>query len=303
MRRRQFIQSIVLGLAGLSGHASARLMNSYKPLTIGIFPRRNIRATYELFSPLGRYLEDVLRQPVRIVTERNFSDFWRGIEEGRYDLVHYNQYHYIVSSLLHGYEVIAMNEEFGEATISGCLMVRKDSGLGSVAELKGRTILFGGGPRAMQSYIAPTWLLRQAGLVQGDYVEKFALNPPNAVISTHQRQSDAAGSGDVAIRLDIVKKSIDVSAMKFLACTPPLPQLPWAVRDTMPEEMKLRIQSAMTALAESGDGRNILHTAKLSGIRQSSDGDYDPDRAMIRDVYGADYGVSMLSAAEQGLSR
>lgn len=209
------------------------ISSSKKPLIMGIFPRRNIKATYKLFTPLAKHLSKILKRDVKLVTTKDFDTFWKGIKNQEYDIVHFNQYHYIVSNKLYGYNVILMNQEFGQSTISGSIVVRKDSGFESLKDLKNKTILFGGGPRAMQSYIAATWLLQQAGLKKNDYIEKIAVNPPNAVMSTYHKQADAAGTGDVVVRLDIVKNAVDVSQLKYLARTEPMSQLPWAVHKNL----------------------------------------------------------------------
>jgi phosphonate transport system substrate-binding protein len=65
-------------------------------------------------------------------------------------------------------------------TISGTIFVRRDSGIERLEQLWEK-ILFGGGPRAMMSYIVPTYLLPQAGLKAGDYDKTYAINPPHAV--------------------------------------------------------------------------------------------------------------------------
>jgi phosphonate transport system substrate-binding protein len=214
------------------------------------------------------------------------------VKEQRYDIVHFNQYHYIISHQLYNYQVILKNQEFGESTIASSITVRKDSGINSIQDLKNKTILFGGGRMAMQSYIATKWLLQEGGLNEGDYIEKIAINPPNAILSTYNRQADAAGSGDTVIRLDTVKKQIDVSQMRYLARTEQLPHLPWAVKDNMDEFTKSQIQQSLSALHKDPAGQSILNTAQLSALIVANDRDYDSHRKIVAAVYGEDYGIS-----------
>ncbi len=262
-----------------------------RPLVVGIFPRRNIKLTYQIFTPMINHLSHVLQREVKLVTAKNFKQFWQGVKEQRYDLVHYNQYHYIISHLLYDYQVILKNQEFGKTTIAGAIVIRKDSGIESIADLKNKTILFGGGEMAMQSYIAAKWLLKQGGLNNNDYHEKIAINPPNAIMSTFYKRADAAGSGDVIIRLDVVKRSIDISQMKYLARTKQLTHLPWAVKNNMEPELKNKIQVALSSLISDPTGQKILDKAKLSSLSPATDNEYDNHREIIRDVYGHDYGI------------
>ncbi len=258
-------------------------------LTMGIFPRRNAQVTMHLFRPLAHYLSEQLGREVRLVTAKNFTSFWQDVEAQKYDLVHYNQYHYIVSRQKYGYQVILKNEEFGEATIAGALLVRKDSGIQSMADLKGKKIVFGGGPKAMQSYIVATYLLRQAGLQVGDYEEEFAKNPPNAILSAFYGQAAAAGAGDKVLRLKVVQQHIDTEQMTFLARSEQLVHLPWAVKADLDTTVVEQIQSLLSQLKQTEAGRALLKQARLSGLVRATDAEYNTHRDIIKAVYGEQF--------------
>ncbi len=255
-------------------------------LTIGVFPRRNFTETIKAFTPLTDYLAEQLGRPVRLETTRDFASFWKGVRAQRYDLVHYNQYHYVQSHKELGYRVILKNEEFGRSTISGTLIVRLDSGTKSLANLRGQKIVFGGGKKAMMSYIVPTYLLRQAGLERGDYVEEFALNPPNALMAPYYGQAAAGGVGDVVVTFPGIREKVDTSQLNFLAISEPLSHLPWAVKKDMDPRTSQQIQAAMVRLRDSKEGRGILDRAKLTGLATATDADYDVHRHIIHRVSG-----------------
>ena len=297
MKRRGFIKtSSYLALTSLfpgAAYSAANTSNN-KPLILGVFPRRNAKLTFKLFSPIANYLSTALGRDVKLVSAKNFKQFWQGVKTQRYDIVHFNQYHYIISKALYDYQVILKNEEFGNSTIAGAISVRKDSGINIIQDLKDKTILFGGGKMAMQSYIAAKWLLQQAGLFEGDYIEKFAINPPNAIISTFNHQADAAGSGDVILRLKSVSKQIDVSKMKFLASTDQLTHLPWAVKGSLNDALKTDIQAALSSLSKNTAGLSILKTARLTDLIPTADIEYNQHRKIILDIYGEDLGINQF---------
>jgi len=292
MRRRQFIGYIASAMATAPRILSAEAKS--RPIVLGVFPRRNIKTTYRLFTPLVKYLSFRLDSEVVLKTTKSFQEFWRNVQQKNYDIVHFNQYHYIVSHKLYNYEVIAANEELDSSTIAGSIIVRKDSGINSVSDLKGKTILFGGGRRAMQSYIGATWLLRNAGLQAGDYIEKFSINPPNTIISTYFKRADAAGSGDSVMFLDNVRSRIDISKLKILAQTKKMTHLPWAVNDALPMTLREKIQYILTTLNSHTEGKAVLKSAHLSDVLLVTDSDFDEHRKIITDVYGTDLGVSTL---------
>jgi phosphonate transport system substrate-binding protein len=254
------------------------------PLIMGVFPRRNATETTKLFTPLADYLGERLGRKVELVTAKDFESFWLGVTEKRYDIVHYNQYHYIRSART--YQVIAHIEEFGKSSIAGAIYVRKDSGITNLTALRGRTILFGGGDDAMMAYIVPRYLMQQAGLKKEDFKSVFAVNPPNAVLALYHRQADAAGAGADVIELPAVRNAINPDELTALAVSAPLPQLPWAVKRALPATLRATIQSILVSLESSEAGKQVLKSAAMTGMGKAEDKDYDPHRKIVRAVMG-----------------
>jgi phosphonate transport system substrate-binding protein len=256
---------------------------------MGIFPRRAADVTEKLFTPLAAYLSRQLGRPIRLETTHNFVSFWDNVDKQRYDIVHFNQYHYVRSHKTRGYSVILKNEEHNRSTIAASLFVRKDSGINSIMDLKGRKIVFGGGKTAMVSCIAASHLLEVGGLHEGDYVTTFAINPPRATIAVYYQQASAAGAGNIVKLLPRVRKEIDVSELKALATSPPMAHLPWAVKQDMSKQTSRRIQAILSQAAETPDGRKVLAAAQLTNLNIASDTEYDPHREIIRSVLGESY--------------
>lgn len=282
---QRLIVLVLLVLAGLR----LAVADSEEPLRLGIFPRYNYTETVKSFTPLAEQLTRVLGRRVELETASDFSTFWQAVVARRYDLVHFNQYHYIKAHRELRYEVIARNREGGSDTIKGALLVRRDSGIKQLADLKGKRILFGGGRDAMQAYILTTHLLRRAGLKAGDYVELFAVNPPNAVIATYQRHADAAGAGDRVLDMPVVAERINTKEMKLLAVSEAVAQLPWAVKADLDPALRQRIGAALLALGDSEPGRAVLAAARLTGFAATRDADYDPLRRIVFEVSGERY--------------
>ncbi len=253
-------------------------------LTLGIFPRRNATVTMKMFTPLAKYLSEKIGKKIKVVTAKNFPVFWNNVMKNKYDIVHYNQLHYIESHAKLGYRVIAQNEEFGEKKIRSALVVRKDKGIDSAKDVKGYTILFGGGKKAFVAYVVNAVLLNRAGIKKKDYGIKFAKNPPNATIATYINQADIAGIGDVGLKIPFLKKKgVDVSKLKVILMSQPLPHLPWAVNKSMTKSLRISIQHAILSLNDSVAGKAILKKAGMTGIQAAMDHDYDSSREIIRE--------------------
>jgi len=258
---------------------------SEDPLIMGVFPRRNVTTTVKFFTPLAKYLSTELNREVKLEIARDFPSFWSRVTHKQYDIVHYNQFHYIKSHEKYGYTVIAHNEEFGKKTLSGAIMVRKDSGIETLKDLRGKKIIFGGGKMAMMAHVVPKYLLLHAGLKHEDYIEEFATNPPNSLLAVYYGQADAAGTGDIIMKVPSVTQSIDVSKIKILAQSEQMAHVPWAVSDKLNKSLQTKIQNALLKLNNTPSNRTLLKKANISGLVKADDKTYDPHRKIIKVVF------------------
>jgi phosphonate transport system substrate-binding protein len=272
--------AVLIALAARTGMASA----ADEVLVLGVFPRFNASETTTRYAPIAEHLSASLKRKVLLQTSRDFVSFWRGVEESRYDIVQYNQYQYLRSAK--AYRVIGHNKEFGKSTIAGVIFVRKDSGIKSLADLRGRTVLFGGGEDAMIAYIAPVYMLLQAGLKKDDFKSQFTVTPINSVIGVYHKQADAAGTGEGVTAQPAIRELINIDQLTPLAVSEQLLLFPWSVKRTMPARLREGIQASLVDLEKTEAGREVLKAALLTGIGKAEDKDYEPHRRMVRAVHG-----------------
>ena len=283
---RRFVTTlIVMGEIVIASPVSA----ANAELIMGVFPRRSPSEMMDMFNPLAQHLSRELGRPVKLETTPDFKSFWEAVAAGRFHLVHYNQYHYVRSHKQYGYHVIAKNEEAHRSTLAGALVVRKDSELKSLQDLRGKKIIFGGDKQALVSYILPTYLLRQAGLKQGDYNEDFAQNPSNVALTVFFHQADAGGIGDFVFETKFVSDKVDVAQMRYLVTGEQVAHLPWAVRADVPMVERLRIQQILLRVKDAPNGENILKSAALTQLRIAEDSEYNSVRRIIKTVTGEKY--------------
>lgn len=259
-------------------------------LTVGVFPRRSAVITVKSFKPLVNHLSQALDEKVTLEVSKSFPAFWKNVQEGKYDIVHYNQYHYVKSHAEYGHIPIVTNEEQGVDIVAGMLSVRKDSGINKVEDLRGKKVLFGGGKMAMSSYISATAILKKHGLIEGkDYTAAFAKNPPSAIVGVYNKAADAAGSGDIVLKIESVTSKIDIEQMRVLAKSDSYTHLVWAVSNDVPADKVEKITSAMISLADSNEGKAILKAARVTGFRKTDDSQFTKVREVVEYAIGEKY--------------
>ena len=268
----------------------ANIDNS-KPLIMGVFPRQHSTITTEIFNPMAKYLSKEIGRRVFVESAPDMKTFWERVQANHYDIVHYNQYHYIRTHKEQGYEVILVNEERGKSTMAASIIVRDDSEIKTIQDLRGKKVLFGGGKKSMESYIFAKYLLQQGGLQDNDYEAHFASNSPTAIVAAYHKLWDAsaAGSGDSGLNLPDVEKQIDTKKMRYLAVGSQYAHLPWAVRGELPSAMKQQIKRTLLNLNVLPEGKKVLKTAKLTGLVAAVDSDFDPHRKIVKTVLNEAY--------------
>lgn len=256
---------------------------------IGIFPRRSVALTTQMFTPMSEYVGERLGMKVSIDVPPDMPAFWSRMENGDYDLVHLNQYHYVRANAKSGWQAILKNEEFGESNLAGTLWVHKDGDIENIGDLKGKLIVFGGGDHAMVASIMTRDILLQAGIGDDFFIGMTTLHPVKAIISVFYKQADAAGAGSSIVKFPAIRKQINVSKLRVLAKSKSLAHLPWAVRGDMEKSEKEKIKNILLSLNDSSRGKSVLKSAGLTGILSVSDKDYDEHRAIIIRVLDEDY--------------
>ncbi len=286
-KKRKFTISFLVIFSLLILESSASWADG--EIKIGIFPRRSVALTIKMFTPLAEYLSEKTGRKVSIDVPPDMPAFWSRMDEGKYDLVHLNQYHYARAHAKTGWQAILKNEEFGEDSIAGALWVLKNSDIHRISDLRGKLIVFGGGDHAMVASIMTRDILLKEGLDRESYIGMATLHPVRSIISVYYKQADAAGIGDKIDRLPAVRKKIDFSKLKMLAKSKALAHLPWAVRGDMSQPEIKMIRSSLLELNSSDKGKAILKAAGLTGIRPAKDSDYDEHRQIIKRVLNEDY--------------
>lgn len=283
--------------------APLHIAHAEEALSLGVFPRRNAEITSHMFTPLVKHLSEELGVSIKLEISKDFESFWEAVTNKKYDIVHFNQYHYIKSAKALSYSVILKNEEFGDDKIANALIVRNDSNINSVADLKDKKIVFGGGPSAMVSYIMNTHLLRKAGLNKGDYQVDYAISPPNAVFASYYGHADASGASNVALQLPVVSQQIDTKELKYLITGKNLAQLPWAVNSSMSFELRHKIQTILSTLNTTSNGQFILKNAGLTDLNITTDDEYDEHRKITKNILGEDYCIRNCDSIRETINK
>lgn len=242
-------------------------------LKFGILPRLTEKEMREGFTPLAEHLSKELGVKVALVIPKDF-DTWRKEAEAReYDFVYTNPYLYVLlKKAVPETEVLAISSEpeIGD-DIKGTIIVKKDSPIKSIADLKGKTIA-ATDPGSAGAYLVQMKMLSKAGLKKDDVKVIFEKKRDPVA------EAILAGKAEAGFVRDDDVEKLKAGPEKFrkIAVSDPIPNWPIAISKKMDTAMAKKLKDAVLKL-KKGDLKtiSILGPARIEGFVPVADKEYD----------------------------
>ncbi len=181
-------------------------------------------------------------------------------------------------------EVKLVSVRYGTPTYNGQVIVRKDSGISSLADLKGKS--FGRpDPLSTSGWIIPMLSLRGAGIdPDKDLKDVIDAGSHDAVVAAVYNGDVDAGATYVDARTRVEKNFPDVmEKVVVLEVTADIPNDGVQFIPSMSDEMKNKITDALLEIAATEEGKNALKTAyQWNALEKHDDTFYDPFRQVLQ---------------------
>lgn len=130
-------------------------------LVLGVFPYLSASQMMEQLSPLVKRMEEALEKKITMVSAPDFLSYVERTARGEYDLVITAPHMGRLAETRDGWRLVVQS---GQKTAS-VLLVRKDSGIQEIADLRGRTLAVGN--RRSVTYLLIEEALIHQGLTPG----------------------------------------------------------------------------------------------------------------------------------------
>ena len=229
------------------------------------------------FEPLMNYLSESIGQKVTLYIAKDYGDLRTQMENGSVDIGSFSPFAYVDAARGGKIRIIAQSIIEGSATYRGIVVVRKDSGLKSIADLKGKRFAFVD-PKSASGYVYPRAMLIEKGINPETFFKEtiFAGSHDKVIAAVLEGRVDAGAIYDGA--LGVAKRSgVSVDGLLTMASSDPIPHDAIAVRIGMDEGLAKRIQLALINLDKSEAGRRVIARSKkkLTGHVIAQDSTFD----------------------------
>jgi phosphonate transport system substrate-binding protein len=238
-------------------------------IKFGVFPYQSPKTIVEMYGPLAARLEEKLGKKITISSAPDVKIFFDKARDGEYDLLLLppTVYYKLRSA---GYKVIAR----GASTFYGGAIVRKDSDVKTIEQLKGKKVA-AIGEHSYAGYIFILPQLKAKGIDPHQDVDIQFLGKVDTVIYGVINKKYDAG----LLRLD----TLDLPAfagvrdqVTVITRSPEIPQFPFVVKNSMDKATITAIQETVTALSpDSAQELEILKSMQVEKIVAATDADYE----------------------------
>ena len=246
-----------------------------KPVYLfGVHPLHNPQRLHEVYGPVVDFLNRRIPE-VRFELEasRSYEEYGRKLYARRFHIALANPYE-TINAQQHGYRVFARmgdGEEF-----YGIILVRRDSGIRSVADLKGKVVSFPA-PSAIVATMMPLFHLASLGLdVNRDITSLFTGSQESSIMSVYKGTSAAGATWPVPWKAMQKRNPTVAEALEVKWRTPGMVTPSLMARDDLSPDLVARVSKLLLTLHTGDEGRVILAGIPLTRFEAADDTAYRP---------------------------
>lgn len=252
-----------------------------KPLVFMVLPVESPVAVYESFLPLTRHLEKILDRKIKLTVAKNAESALEAMKRQEADILYVCSVFYVIAHDKYGYLPVARSLEDGKREEKGVIVVRDDSDIRSLSDLKGRTLALGSRYCAT-SNLLPRLMIKEAGLSEEDlFTIDISGHNKWAVLSVLSGFHDSAGVSESAV------EAYRGKGVRYVAVSPPSPNFVFIVKSSLSSDIRERIKVILTGISrKNADSSRILNSMgkNLTGFEPADDRHYDSVRDLMRKV-------------------
>lgn len=240
-----------------------------EPLKIVFIAYQNPDQLIENVEPVVEYLEKRLDVTgIRHFAATDYAGVVEALRQGTADVGFMGPLQYVMARQQSGAYPILGEIYNGSSTYVSKLFVRRDSGIGKPADLRGKTIAFVD-PISSSGYMYPLDIFKTAGLISSrddadDYFKRiyFAGGDEQAIRAVLNGFVDAAGIGQFAWSL---LRGDERDAVHAIADSRPIPSHCIVVRKGLDKKVVDSLREAFLALNDGPDHGLLRHLYGVDG--------------------------------------
>lgn len=245
-----------------------------KPLRIALIPAEDSRAMIRQSKQLMSALEQKLGIEVEGFVATDYNGVIESLRAGHVDVAYLGPFSYVKAAQVANVEAFAVAEtkDKGGVAYHSQVVVRSDSDIQTIEQLRGRDFAFVG-PTSTSGYVFPMVGLKKAGLnPRKDFKNVIYTGAHDAnMLAVKNGRVDAATVADRIYAAALEKGQVEEGDLRVIWRSEAIPESPMVWRKDLPIDLKKRIRQAFLSIRDVQFGDQ----GQVSEYRATDDRAYD----------------------------
>jgi len=276
---------LLLCLLPIPCSAIDRGLDNKPQVYFGVIPRYNPMVMYRNYQPIMDYLSEQTPYHFELKLARDYEEAVQLLKSGTVQLASLGDVTFFEANQGFGaLPIVRPLNKLGRAEYRSIIITRKDSGVNSLTDLKGRSFAFGN-LHSTSGNLIPRLFLYRHGVTLFDFGRFENLETHTAVAKAVLKGKVAAG----AVK-DVVAYRYQPHGLKLIAESEPIPSVPIVARPDAEPALIAAVRKVLLAI-DPGDPKMIKRMHDWdpefrNGFVAASAEDYAPIFKMMEDVPG-----------------
>jgi phosphonate transport system substrate-binding protein len=249
----------------------------------GVISRYNPRIMYKNYQPIMDYLTENTPFKFELKLGGTYLDTLNFLAEGKVDVASLGAVTYLEAhKKFRAVPILRPLNHNGEALYHSITIVRRDSAIKELKDLKGKSFAFAS-IRSTSGNLFPRYYLAKSGIHLKDLKNYVNLGHHDSVA-----RAVLKGEFDAGAVKDVVANKYKIKGLKFIFYSDPIPSVPIVVRKDTPPEVVEAIKKAFLAIdINDPDTKKMMESWDpefRNGFVEASDADYEGVRKMFNEI-------------------
>lgn len=276
---------ILLALLGCGKSQSSRPV-----LRVGFVPSENVQQVAQNAQPVVDVLQKELGMEVQPFVATDYTGVVEALRAKKLDIAFLSPTSYVLAKNEANIQVALKSHRKGIAAYYAAIIVRSDSGLKTLQDLRNKTFAFGD-PLSTTGHIIPRKMFLEAGIDPAkDFRNVIYSGGHDAtVLAVLNRKVDAGATfanftdGRDAAWMQYLKSPEEQKKIMAIAYSDPIPADNLVLRGDLDPALAKKIQDVFLALSRDPAGQKMLRDLyQIDGFVPASDEDYNSVREAFK---------------------
>lgn len=256
-------------------------------LVMGFVPSRSVHEIQVSADKIADFLSQSTGYSIKSVTLSNYAGVALAMKSRRVDFAFVGPINYLVIADRVGAVPLTAAVRHGHKGYHGIIIVRADSGIRSLQDLKGKSVAFGDALSASGN-LYPKAALKEAGINLDEDIRSLILSSQSAVVASVLTGKVDAGAvyDDARLNPEVLRYYPEVTAeTRILYQTPIIPADPQIARASLNATQREKLTESLLAMSRDDEARKWLKDIYgIDSLKAATAAEYEGMRHVVNGV-------------------